>query len=156
MLGVPKGDGMSTRHGKLIVVFIMMCAVPIFAQAKGTMRVQQSDGSVQLYDNVNLAVNGRELLVTTSNNKGTLIIDEAACSFVERVLRCIPQRVRLRQNGTQWLDFDRGTVYFNRTDEKQQLKYSSTQLPPNGVLGSLKSPKGTYVTWSGTLDSYTK
>ena len=71
-------------------------------------------------------------------------------------MSCIPERVRLKQNGTQPLDFERGTVYFNRTDAKQQLKYSSTQLPPNGVLGSLKSPKGTYVTWSGTLDSYTK
>ena len=130
--------------------------MPIFAQAKGTMRVQQSDGSVQLYDNVNLAVSGRQLLITTSNKKGTLIVDEAACSFVEHVMSCIPERVRLKQNGTQPLDFDRGTVYFNRTDTKQQLKYSSTQLPPNGVLGSLKSPKGTYVTWSGTLDSYTK
>ena len=54
------------------------------------------------------------------------------------------------------MDFERGTVYFNKTNATQQLKYSSTQLPPNGVLGSMKSPKGTYVTWSGTLDSSPK
>ena len=41
---------MLNRHCKLIVVFILLFAVPIFAQAKGTMRVQQSDGSVQLYE----------------------------------------------------------------------------------------------------------
>jgi hypothetical protein len=147
---------MSTRHGKLIVVFTLMLAVPLVAQAKGTMRVQQSDGSVQLYENVNLAVSGRQLLITTSNNKGTVIVDDAACTVAAGVMTCIPDRVQLKQNGTHPLDFERGTVYFNRTDTKQQLSYSSTQLPPNGVLGSLKSPKGTYVTWSGTLDSYTK
>ncbi|HTZ55294.1 MAG TPA: hypothetical protein VMB20_09535 [Candidatus Acidoferrum sp.] len=148
---------MSTRHGKLIVICsIIMVAMPIFAQAKGTMRVQQADGSVQLYENVNIAVAGRQLLIETANKKGTLIIDRAAC-FVEGVMRCIPDRVQLKQNGKQLsLDFERGTVYFNTTDAKQTLRYSSTQLPPGGVLGSLKSPKGTYVTWSGTLDSYTK
>ncbi|MGB6986825.1 MAG: hypothetical protein WBD74_12695, partial [Candidatus Aquilonibacter sp.] len=95
---------MSTRLGKLIVVFSILVALPLFAQAKGTMRVQQSDGSVQLYDNVNLAVTGRQLLITTSNNKGTLIIDEAACTVAAGVTTCIPERVRLRQNGTQPLD----------------------------------------------------
>ncbi|MGC2130421.1 MAG: hypothetical protein WA629_10015 [Candidatus Aquilonibacter sp.] len=138
-----------------IVLFSILFVVPIVAQANGTMRVQQADGSVQLYD-VTLAVSGRQLLITTANKKGTLIVDEAACSFDSRVMTCIPERVRLRQNGTVPLDFERGTVYFNKTNATQQLKYSSTQLPPNGVLGSMKSPKGTYVTWSGTLDSSPK
>ena len=138
-----------------IVFFSILFAVPIVAQANGTMRVQQSDGSVQLYD-VTMAVSGRQLLITTANKKGTLIVDEAACTVDARVMTCIPERVRLRQNGTVPLDFERGTVYFNKTNETQQLKYSSTQIPPNGVLGSMKSPKGTYVTWSGTLDSNPK
>jgi hypothetical protein len=83
-------------------------------------------------------------------------VDDAACSFVDNVMRCIPDRVRLQQQGMHELDFHRGTVYFNTTDSKQQLKYSSTQLPPNGVLGTLVSQKGTYVTLDGTLDSSSK
>ncbi len=146
---------MSTIRHKLVICAIIF-SLPLVAQAKGTMRVQQSDGSVQLYNNVNLAVAGRVLKITTANKKGTLIVDDAACSFTDKILRCIPDRVRLQQNGTHDLDFDRGTVYFNLTDSKHQLKYSSTQLPPNGVLGTLISPKGTYVTLSGTLDSSSK
>jgi hypothetical protein len=146
---------MSTTLGKLVICAIIF-AVPLVAHAKGTMRVQQADGSVQLYNNVHLAVAGRTLKITTSNNKGTLLVEDAACSFVDQVMRCIPDRVRLQQNGTHDLDFDRGTVYFNTTDSKQQLKYSSTQLPPNGVLGTLISQKGTYVTLTGTLDSRSK
>jgi hypothetical protein len=148
---------MSTTRGKLaIIICAVIFSAPLLAQAKGTMRVQQADGSVQLYDNVHLAVAGRALKITTSNDKGTLIVDDAACSFVDQVMRCIPDRVRLQQNGMRDLDFVRGTVYFNTTDSKQQLKYSSTQLPPNSVLGTLVSQKGTYVTISGTLDSRSK
>lgn len=143
---------------RLIVALVLLATVtvPSLAQAKGTMRVQQSDGSVQVYDNVNLAVSGRSLQITTADKKGTLIVTDAACTLVDNVLRCLPQTVRLRQNGEKQLDFARGTVYFNTTDAQQQLTRSSTQIPPNGVLASLVSPRGTYVTLSGTLDSTSK
>jgi hypothetical protein len=141
----------------IVTVLVLALAVPLIAQAKGTMRVQQSDGSVQVYQSVTFAVAGRLLAITTADKKGTLLIDRAACSFVNKLLTCIPDRVQLKQNGaTNPLDFERGTVYFNTTDETQQLIRSSTRLAPNGILGALKSPKGTYVTWSGTLDSYAK
>lgn len=146
---------MSTLRGTLVICAIVF-SLPLLAQAKGTMRVQQADGSVQLYNNVQLVVAGRALKITTDNNKGTLIVDDAACSYVGSVMSCIPDRVRLQQNGTRDLDFVRGTVYINPTDATQQLKYSSTQLPPNGVLATLVSQKGTYVTLSGTLDSHSK
>jgi hypothetical protein len=140
----------------IIAVLVAGFALQSLAQAKGTMRVQQSDGSVQLYNNVNLAVAGRALKITTADKKGTLIVDDAACSLVEAIMSCIPDRVRLQQNGTHDLDFARGTIYFNTTDSRQQLKYSSTQLPPSGILGTLISQRGTYVTLTGTLDSTSK
>ncbi len=60
----------------------------------------------------------------------------------------------LQQGGqTRALDFQRGTIYYNKSDAKQTLTYSSQQLSPNGILGALRSSKGTYVTFSGTLDS---
>jgi hypothetical protein len=51
---------MSTILGKLVICATIFL-VPLIAQAKGTMRVQQADGSVQLYNNVHLAVAGRRL-----------------------------------------------------------------------------------------------
>jgi len=138
-----------------VVLVVLASSSPAFA--KGTMRVQQADGSVQVYENVRIAVAGRQLKIATADKKGVLLIDRAACTVANKVTTCIPDRVQLKQNGvTKALDFERGTVYFNTSQSPAQLSLSSTQLPPNGTLGSMKSPKGTYVTWTGTLDSYTK
>lgn len=128
---------------------------PMLAQAKGTVRVQQPNGSVQTYDNASFRVVGRTMQIMTNDKAGTLIINDAACSMGDnKILTCLPYAMELKQGGqTRQLDFHRGTVYYNRSDTKQNLSRSSTQLPPNGVLGALKSKRGTYVTFSGTLDS---
>lgn len=128
---------------------------PMPAQAKGTVRVQQANGSVQTYDGVTFRVKGRTMLIQTNDKAGTLIINDAACSLREnKILTCLPYAMSLQQGGeTRALDFQHGTIYYNKSSEKQTLSYSSTQLPPNGILGMLRSGKGTYVSFSGTLDS---
>ncbi|MBV8244839.1 MAG: hypothetical protein JOZ38_02855 [Candidatus Eremiobacteraeota bacterium] len=133
---------------------LIACAVliPCVAEAKGTVRVQQSDGSVQVYRDVTLRVVGKTLQITTADSKGTLVITDAACSFVDALMRCLPYHYTLVQNGAHLLDFEYGTVYYNPTKTKQTLRYSSTQLEPDGVLAAVKSKRGTYVSISGTLD----
>lgn len=139
---------------RLLAIAAAICAfaLPAFVQAKGTVRVQQSDGSVQIYRNATIRVVGRTLHITTADKKGTLIITEAACSHIGALLRCLPYRYILQQNGAHALDFQRGTVYYNPTSAKEQLSHSSMQIEPNGVLMSLVSKKGTYLTLTGTLD----
>ncbi len=122
------------------------------AHAKGTVVVQQVNGSKQTYPNSTLRVVGKTLRLTTADKKGTLIITDAACSYVGKLLQCLPYAAVLQQNGTHTIALQRGTIYFNPTREKQQLKYSSTQIPPNGVLAIVRSAVGTYVSVSGTLD----
>ena len=128
---------------------------PMSAQAKGTVRVQQANGSVQSYDGVTFRVKGRTMLIQTNDKAGTLVINDAACSLRDnQILTCLPYAVTLKQGGqTRALDFQHGTIYYNKSSSKQTLSYSSTQLPPNGILGSLRSSKGTFVSFSGTLDS---
>jgi hypothetical protein len=137
----------------LIAIFITLAlALPSAVDAKGTVRVQQSDGSVDLYDNVTIMVVGNTLQVTTADGKGTIVINDSACSYVGQLMRCLPYRYVLKQNGEHALDFQYGTIYYNPTQTKQQLSHSSTQLEPQGILLSVKSKKGTYVTLSGKLD----
>ena len=133
-------------------VALVLCAASI-ADAKGTVRVQKSDGSIQVYPNVTLRIVGQTLRVTTQDGKGTLVVSRAACSFQGEIMVCLPYELVLEQNGVeQPLDFQRGTFYWNRTDTKQQLSASSTQLPPNGMLGSLLTKKGTIIAISGVID----
>jgi len=134
-------------------VALVLC-VESAAYAKGTVRVQKSDGSVQVYPNVTMRIVGDTLRVTTQDGKGTLIVTRAACSFQGEIMVCLPYKLVLAQGGVeQPLGFQRGTFYWNRTDTKQQLSASTTQLPPNGMLGSLLTKKGTIIAISGVIDS---
>jgi hypothetical protein len=123
------------------------------AAAKGTVRVQQANGSVSVYSGVSIRVANKTLRVTSADGKGTLIIDKAACFSDGQLERCLPYSIQLSQNGkTHPLDFKTGTVYVNLTATKQQLPMSSTQIPPKGILMALQTKIGTYVSLSGTID----
>lgn len=145
-------SGMIKSMIAMVAVLVLAVVAPLHCQAKGTMRVQRADGSVQTYKNVTIKVVKRTLRLTTADNKGTLVVNDAACSPVGQLLRCLPYGLVLEQNGTHPLDFDRGTIYFNRTASKQQLKYSSTRLEPHGILASFRSERGTYVSLTGEVD----
>lgn len=123
--------------------------------AKGTVVVQQADGSKQSYPNSTLRIVGKTLRLTSADRKGTLIITDAACSYVGKLLQCLPYAATLQQNGTHTIALQRGMIYINPTGETQRLKYSSTQIPPHGVLAIVRSVAGTYVSVSGTLDGRT-
>ena len=49
-----------------------------------------------------------------------------------------------------------GTVWVNPSSTTQQLTLSSTQLPPRGVLLSIQTKAGTYVSLTGVVDRIQK
>ena len=122
------------------------------AEAKGLVKVQQADGSIQNYPDSTLYVVGKTLRITTADKKGTLVVTDAACTLADKLLKCLPYSVVLKQNGTYRIAITGGSIYFNPTHETLRLKYSSMQVQPNGVLGVMRSQHGTYVTISGKLD----
>ena len=138
--------------GTLLV--LVVCAHAQAALAKGTVRVQQSDGSVQVYDNVTIKlVRNKALYLTTSDGQGTLIVYRAACSLVGQIQRCLPYKAELDQGGaTKPLDFRDGTVYGNLTGTNQTLPFSSRQLRPNEILMLFKTQVGTFVSADGIID----
>ena len=141
----------------LVAVGLFALVGATCASATGTVRIQQSDGAVQLYPNASITISNKALHITTADKKGTLVIDRAACSFVGQVMRCLPYSMTLDQGGgSHPLDFQRGTVYLNLTDDKQPLAYSSKQLPPHSIMLSLTTKVGTIVDITGSIDKETK
>ncbi len=141
--------------------FALLCALALTlpATAKGFVRVQQADGSIQEYPNatVDYSKDAKALTITTADGKGTLVIDQAACSYVDQVYRCLLTHMVLTQGGkTAPLDFDTGTIYANLTNEKLNLPLSSQTLPPGGIVMALKTKAGTYISMNGTIDSGVK
>ncbi len=123
------------------------------ARAEGTARIQQADGTVNTYHNVKIKIVQKTLTMTSPDGKGTLMIYRAACSYQGDILACLPTGTTLIQGGTvNPIKLVSGTVYANMTGEPHNLAMSSTKVPAHGILMSLKTQRGTYVTLSGTLD----
>ena len=144
------------RRSACILLCLLLLLDAGTAIAKGVVRVQQSNGSVKNYD-VSIRVVHRSLRIMTSDGKGTLIIDHAACSYVGELQRCLLYGAKLQQNGeTRPIDIDTGTVYVNLTNTKQQLPFSSTQIDPQGILLTMRTKIGTYVSMHGRIDEWVR
>ncbi len=135
----------------------VLAALPNVSAATGTARIQQADGNVKTYSNVRINIAQQKMSITSSDGKGTLVISKAACSMIGKMIRCYPYAATLEQGGTaRPITVVNATVWLNPSGESQQLPRSSMHLPPRGVLLSLQTKAGTYVSLSGTADELKK
>lgn len=138
-------------------VLILFFAVLAPALAQGTLRSQESSGTVRVYPNVTIRIANRTLRISSHDGKGTLVINQAACAYDGALERCTPLKVSLVQGGvTKTIDLKSGTIYVNPTEQSQQMPLSSQQLPAHGILLSFNTQRGTYVTMTGTVDGITR
>lgn len=141
----------TTAAGAVAATLLFTAAAP--AAATGTARIQQRDGSTKTYTNVRISVQNESMQITSSDGKGTLVLGKAACTKIAELVRCIPYDATLEQRGrAMHIPLQSGTVWINPSKTRQQLSHSSTQLPPRGVLLSLRTKKGTYVSLTGVID----
>jgi hypothetical protein len=143
----------------LICSLAAVAWAPAPAAATGTMRIQHGDGDVRTYQPVTMrAVRGESLTIVSPDGRGTLVIDSAACSFVHHLLRCALTDASYTQTGEapRPLSLAMGTLYANLTADPHQLPFSSQVVGPNGIVLSMRTVKGTYISVLGTLDEVTK
>lgn len=127
------------------------------AYAGGTALVQQKDGTMKTYRDVFIQIRNEELMLTTADGLGTLVIGKAACAKVGELVKCLPYDATLYQNG--WKDrvkLKSGTAWFNPTTTAQPMSNSSAHIPPHGILLSVTSKAGTYLSVTGTVDEIQK
>jgi hypothetical protein len=137
------------------VVAVAAGFTPAPAHAAGILRLQKVDGSVRVYDPVALKyTKATGLVVTTRSGRDALIIKDAACSYVgDAIMRCLLDQASYEKNGTMnVLEFDSGTLYYNRSTSLQHLPRSTQGIPPKGVVVSIRSKRGTYISLTGTID----
>ena len=130
---------------------------PTAAAASGTALVQQRDGSIKIYRDVFMQIRNEELALTTADGVGTLVIGKAACTRVGALVKCLPYDATLYQNSVKVrVRLVSGTAWFNPTSTAQPLSYSSARIPPHGILLSVTSKAGTYLSVTGTVDEIKK
>jgi hypothetical protein len=137
------------------MVLLAICAATAApCLAKGTARVQESNGSVRVYYNVAINIVHQTLRVTSADGQATFVINQSACAYVGVFEHYTPLRMSLERGGTTHaLDTTGGTIYINPTNRVQMLSHSSTQLPPHGIFLTAGTKPNTYVTISGRIDS---
>jgi hypothetical protein len=146
---------MSRWYALFAAAAIAATAAP--AGASGTALVQHKDGTTKIYRDVSIQIRNEELSLTTADGVGTLVIGKAACTKVDELVKCIPYDATLYQHG--WKDrvaLQSGTVWFNPTAAPQPLSGSSAHMPPHGIMLSITSKAGTYVSLTGTVDEVQK
>lgn len=121
--------------------------------AAGTVLIQQRDGVTKVYKNVHVRVGNESMTLTSADSVGTLVLGKAACTKEGELLRCIPYDATLEQNGrATHISLAMGTVWLNPSSSSQTLSHSTQRLQPRGVLLSIRTHAGTYVSLSGTVD----
>jgi hypothetical protein len=139
--------------GALALAFVLCAGA---AQATGTLKVYHFYGGEDTYDNVSIKVIHMVLYVTSRDGKGTLVINRAAC-YQQQVLTCLPNGMTIVQAGSvKPIHLKTGTIYYNNQTDPQTLPLSSTSLPPMGILFSLKTDYGTYISLDGVVDKVVK
>jgi len=141
------------------LLFALACVLgvtalcPASGQADALVRVQQSDGTTQVYRNVHATLRGTTLWLRSPDRKDRLQIVSGACSFPHQLQRCLPYRVTLHKpDRAHQLTITHGVFYVNLTNEPHHLLHSSEVVAPHGVIVFLHTTHGTYVSATGSLD----
>ena len=144
-----------TRNPRMVFAAVAACfALSVTAaHATGTLNIMHQGGSVNVYDDVEVKVLSGELFLTSRDGQGTIVVNQAACSYQAKIIVCYPTAAALVQNGTsQALTLKRGTIYLNYTNDPQPLSGSSSKLAPRGILLAFTTKADTSVTLRGRID----
>jgi hypothetical protein len=142
---------MVRNTGPLLVALLLALVAP--ALATGTLKIQQSDNSVQTYTGVSMKIVNHTLMLTSSDKVSTVVISGGDCAKNADLVRCTGGGLTLQQDGkTHVVPFKSATFYFNLTDQDQALPLSTMKVGPHSVVFSAQTAKGTYITGNGTLD----
>lgn len=140
-------------RGIAIVVFACMFSVPAVACATGTARIQAPDGNVKVYKNVRIAIEHKQMMLTSADGVGTFVISRAACSAIDKLVRCYPYDAVLKQHGVELpITIVEGTAWLNPSNDKASVPNSGTQLGPHGLTMSFRTKRGSRVSLTGVVD----
>ena len=139
------------------VLLVLLALSTVRAGATGTMIILHPNGARNVYNDVAIKVIHGALYMTSQDGKGTMIINQAACSYQGKVMVCFATKATLVQSGeVSPLDFQSGTVYLNNTDYYQPLVMSTVKVPPHSVMLSYTTKRGTYISLTGGIDKVVK
>jgi len=139
------------------IVAALVLALNTAALANGTVRIQQSNGSVKTYSGVVMKVANKALTLISADGVSTVVISGADCAHNGDIIRCTGGGFRFLQDGeTHAVPFKSASFYYNPTDQDQTLSLSTMKVGPHSVVFAIETAKGTIITGNGKLDQEPK
>jgi hypothetical protein len=138
---------------RALMIAAAVLLLPASAFATGTVRIQQSDNSVQTYSGVVMKIDqkNRALMLTSADRVSTVAISGAHCSPEGKLVHCTGGGFALHQEGkTYTIPFKSATFYFNLSDQEQASPLAAVR--PHSVVFDITTRKGTHITGTGRLD----
>lgn len=135
----------------MVVAFVLL--LPASALATGTVRIQQSDNSVQTYTGVLMKISQNEqtLTLTSADGVSTVVISGAHCAPMGGLVYCTGGGFSLQQGGKAYvIPFKAGKYYVNLSDQDQSSPLS--KVGPHSIVFAILTVKGTHITGNGKLD----
>ncbi len=134
-------------------IFCALTGSASHAAAEGITRIQQVDGTTQVYRHVMMRMAGPTLWLRSGDHKGVLEVTSGACTYLGGLQRCLPYKTIYHDHGVaHTISLEHGTVYTNMTADAVRLPHSADRLGPHEVMVLLHTMRGTYVSVKGTLD----
>ena len=148
---------LSKTFAVVLATVILGGSMPSAVRASGTIVIHQADGSIDTYNDVDVRVLSGELFLTSEDGDGTIVVNEAACSYQGKIIICYPKAIALVQDGeANALTVKSGTIYLNYTDDAQPMSFSSAKLPAHSVVVAFTTKAGMFVTLHGRIDQVVK
>jgi hypothetical protein len=149
-----RGDRLVRFHLVAAAVLGLVLGSSAFpGAAEGVTRIQQADGTTQIYRHVTMRMAGPTLWLRSGDHAGVLEVTSGACTYLAGLQRCLPYKTVYHDRGTAHaIALEHGAIYTNLTGNAVQLPHSGDRLGPHEVRVVLHTMRGTYVTVQGTLD----
>jgi hypothetical protein len=138
----------------LISICLLAALTPFPALAKGEVTVEQDNGDIDTYSEVEI-LNTPDILYFKAKESSTmLLITKNECKKEGEILFCDKARAGVDTDGViEELDIEQIVLFINPTTTRQAVKGSKVTMNANTVLLEMATKKGSYVTALGKIDS---
>ncbi len=137
----------------LLPLCLLTVLVPFPALAAGEVTVEDGDGNVQTYTDVEIISTPDVVYFRSSEGGTTLQIVKNNCDREGQLLVCNKAQAGVNTDGVvEQLDVNQIVLFINPTTAQQPISGSKVVMGPNTVLLEMTTAKGTYISGLGKID----
>ena len=124
--------------------------------AKGLVTVEQIDGNVDNYVDVEIFSTQDTLYLKPAEGKDLVVIEKKNCKLEGNIQVCSDGTLTIESYGVEEnINIEKLFIFTNNTNKRLPIQKSDVTLKGNTILLEVLTEKGTYITGMGRIDQTT-